>query len=63
MVVTIASSTQGNDKYATPSGNPKHTETGVRRLIVNGMAFSGKCSFCIEDFVDKAEETSLERSP
>ncbi|KAI5343573.1 hypothetical protein L3X38_011449 [Prunus dulcis] len=61
--VTIASSTQGDDKYAAPSGNQKVAKTGVRHLIVSGMDSFGKHSFCIEDFVDKVEETSLEGSP
>ncbi|CAL8162115.1 unnamed protein product [Prunus armeniaca] len=61
--MTIASSAQGGDKYAATSENQKHAEIGVGHLIVIGMAFFGKHSFCIEDFVDKAEKTSLEGSP
>ncbi|PQP99599.1 hypothetical protein Pyn_01107 [Prunus yedoensis var. nudiflora] len=63
MEVATASSTQGGDKYAAPSGNQKCAETGVGHLIVSGMAFSSKRSFCIEDFVDKVEETNLKGSP
>ncbi|CAL8112524.1 unnamed protein product [Prunus armeniaca] len=63
MEVTTVSSTQGDDKYVAPSGNQKCVKTGVRHLIVGGMDFYGKCSFCIEHFVDKAKETSLEGSP
>lgn len=63
MVVTTASSAQEDDKYVAPSGNQKREETGVRHLIVSGTTFSSKHSFCIEDFVDKAEETSLKGSP
>ncbi|PQQ21097.1 hypothetical protein Pyn_21008 [Prunus yedoensis var. nudiflora] len=63
MEIATASSAQGDDKYAAPSGNQKHAKTSVRRLIVSGMDFSGKHSFCTEDFVDKAEETSLKWSP
>ncbi|KAL6270323.1 hypothetical protein ACE6H2_027234 [Prunus campanulata] len=59
MKVTIISSAQGDDKYAAPSENQKSVETGVRHLIVSDMSFSSKRSFCIEDFVDKEEETSL----
>ncbi|KAI5342205.1 hypothetical protein L3X38_010080 [Prunus dulcis] len=61
--VATASSAQGGDKYAAPSGNQKCAKTSVGHLIVSGMAFFGKRSFCIEDFVDKTEETSLEGSP
>ncbi|CAL8149685.1 unnamed protein product [Prunus armeniaca] len=61
MEVDIASSAQRGDKYAAPSGNQKHAKIGVRHLIVNGMAFSSKCSFCIEDFVDKAERIPASR--
>ncbi|PQQ20199.1 hypothetical protein Pyn_32473 [Prunus yedoensis var. nudiflora] len=57
MEVATASSAQGGDKYAALSGNHKHAKTGVGHLIVSGMAFSGKRSFCIKDFVDKAKET------
>ncbi|CAL8138273.1 unnamed protein product [Prunus armeniaca] len=60
--VATAFSAQRDDKYAAPNGNQKLAETGVRHLIVSGIYFSSKCSFCIEDFVDKAEETSLEGS-
>ncbi|CAL8130990.1 unnamed protein product [Prunus armeniaca] len=61
--MVTASSAQGDDKYATPSRNQKRVKTGVGHLIISGMDFSSKHSFCIEDFVDKAEETSLEGSP
>ncbi|KAI5322411.1 hypothetical protein L3X38_031483 [Prunus dulcis] len=63
MQVTTASFAQGDDKYAAPSGNQKCVKTGVRHLMVSGMAFSSKRSFCIGDFVDKAKKTSLEGSP
>ncbi|PQP95625.1 hypothetical protein Pyn_12764 [Prunus yedoensis var. nudiflora] len=63
MEVATASSAQGGDKYTALSGNHKHAKTGVGHLIVSGMAFSGKRSFCIKDFVDKAKETSFEGSP
>ncbi|KAI5338096.1 hypothetical protein L3X38_017367 [Prunus dulcis] len=63
MEIAIASSAQGDDKYAAPSGNQKCAKTGVWYLNVSGMNFFSKHSFCIEDFVDKAEETSLEGSP
>ncbi|CAL9031562.1 unnamed protein product [Prunus brigantina] len=62
MEMATASSAQGDDKYVAPSGNQKRAKIGVGHLIVSGMDFSGKHSFCIEDFVDKAEETSLEGS-
>ncbi|CAL2248813.1 unnamed protein product [Prunus armeniaca] len=54
MKIATASSAQGDDKYAAPNENQKHAKTGVGHLIVNGMNFSSKHSFCIEDFVDKA---------
>ncbi|CAL9001179.1 unnamed protein product [Prunus brigantina] len=60
MEMTTTSSAQGDDKYATPRGNQKRAKTSVGHLIVRGMDFSSKYSFCIEDFVDKAEETNLE---
>ncbi|CAL2240217.1 unnamed protein product [Prunus armeniaca] len=63
MEMATASSVQRDDKYATPSGNQKSAKTGVGHLIVNGMDFSSKHSFCIDDFIDKAEETILEGSP
>ncbi|PQQ19009.1 hypothetical protein Pyn_30520 [Prunus yedoensis var. nudiflora] len=63
MEVVTASSAQGGDKYAAPSENQKRAETGVGHLIVSGMAFSGELNFCIEDFVDKVEETNLKGSP
>ncbi|PQQ19954.1 hypothetical protein Pyn_05553 [Prunus yedoensis var. nudiflora] len=63
MEVATASSTQGGDKNVAPSGNLKRAKTGVGHLIVSGMAFSGKGSFCIKDFVNKVDETSLEGSP
>ncbi|KAI5339782.1 hypothetical protein L3X38_019054 [Prunus dulcis] len=63
MDVATTSSTQRDDKYAAPNGNQKLAETSVGHLIVSGMDFYDKRSFCIEDFVDKAEETSLEGSP
>ncbi|PQM38489.1 hypothetical protein Pyn_37644 [Prunus yedoensis var. nudiflora] len=37
MEVTTASSAQGDDKYAAPSGNQKCAETSVRHLIVSGI--------------------------
>ncbi|PQM40335.1 hypothetical protein Pyn_22935 [Prunus yedoensis var. nudiflora] len=61
--MATASFAQGDDKYAAPSGNQKRAKTGVGHLIVSGMDFSGKHSFCIKDFVDKAKDTSLEGSP
>ncbi|CAL9014849.1 unnamed protein product [Prunus brigantina] len=63
MEVTTTFYAQRDDKYTAPSGNQKCAEAGVRHLIVSGMAFSGKRSFGIEDFVDKVEETSLKGSP
>ncbi|PQQ11815.1 hypothetical protein Pyn_08234 [Prunus yedoensis var. nudiflora] len=63
MEMATASSTQEDDKYAAQSVNQKHAKTGVGHLIVSGMNFSGKHSFCIEYFVDKGEETNLEGSP
>ncbi|BBN67576.1 hypothetical protein Prudu_118S000500 [Prunus dulcis] len=60
MGMVTPSSAQGDDKYAASSWNQKRAKIGVRHLIVRGMDFSGKHSFCIEDFVDKTEETSLE---
>ncbi|KAL6289541.1 hypothetical protein ACE6H2_007051 [Prunus campanulata] len=59
--MAIASSAQGDDKDVTLSGNQKCAKTSARHLIISGMDFSGKHSFCIEDFVDKAKKTSLER--
>ncbi|PQM34091.1 hypothetical protein Pyn_38049 [Prunus yedoensis var. nudiflora] len=61
--MATASSAQGDDKHVAPNRNQKLAKTGVGHLIVNGMDFSGKHSFCIEDFVDKPEVTSLEGSP
>ncbi|PQQ04121.1 hypothetical protein Pyn_34110 [Prunus yedoensis var. nudiflora] len=58
--MATASSAQGDDKYVTLSENHKRAKTSARHLIVSGMDFSGKHSFCIEDFVDKAKKTSLE---
>ncbi|KAI5322431.1 hypothetical protein L3X38_031503 [Prunus dulcis] len=63
MGMVTPSSAQGDDKYAASSWNQKRAKIGVRHLIVSGMDFSSKHSFCIEDFVDKTEETSLEGSP
>ncbi|KAL6289429.1 hypothetical protein ACE6H2_006939 [Prunus campanulata] len=63
MEMATVSSSQGDDKYVTPIENQKCAKTCVGHLISSGMDFSGKLSFCIEDFVDKAEETSLEGSP
>ncbi|CAL2278935.1 unnamed protein product [Prunus armeniaca] len=63
MKVTTIFFAQGDDKYAAPNGNQKPVEIGVRHLIVSDMFFSGKRSFCIQDFVDKADETSLKGSP
>ncbi|CAL8162618.1 unnamed protein product [Prunus armeniaca] len=61
--MVIASFAQGDDKYTAPRENQKRVKTGVGHLIVSDIDFSGKHSFYIEDFVDKAEETNLEGSP
>ncbi|CAL9000475.1 unnamed protein product, partial [Prunus brigantina] len=62
MEMATAFFAQGDDKYAAPSGNQKRAKTSVGHLIVSGMDFFGKHSFCIKDFVDKAEETNLDGS-
>ncbi|CAL8155289.1 unnamed protein product [Prunus armeniaca] len=63
MEVATASSNQGGEKYVAPSKNNKRVEIGVGHLTVSDMAFSSKHSICIEDFVDKVEETNLKGSP
>ncbi|CAL8162167.1 unnamed protein product [Prunus armeniaca] len=63
MDMATASSAQGDDKFAAPIGSQKRVKIGVGHLIVSGMDFSVKHSFCIEDFVDNEKETSLEGSP
>ncbi|CAL9012930.1 unnamed protein product [Prunus brigantina] len=47
MEMTTASSAQRDDKYVVPSGNQMHAKIGVGHLIISGMDFSSKHSFCI----------------